>query len=108
MFASPGGSTLEGSSVPMSYLAGALSMQLGRTVVDKTGLKPGLYDFKLQWMQSPGDALNLRPPDGSMADNPAGPSIFTAVQEQLGLRLVSSKGPVQVLVIDSAQKPKGD
>jgi uncharacterized protein (TIGR03435 family) len=98
MSASPTGSRMQGNSVPVSYLTGALALQLGRTVVDKTGLPGGFYDFKLEWMPGPSEGVT-QPPDV------AGPSIFTAVQEQLGLRLVSSKGPVPVLVIDSVRKP---
>jgi len=67
----------------------------GRTVVDKTGLT-GHYDFKLHWT-----------PDNTPADSPlaGGPSIFTAVQEQLGLKLEPSTAPLDVLIIDSAEKP---
>jgi uncharacterized protein (TIGR03435 family) len=66
----------------------------GRPVIDKTNLK-GLYDFRLQFTPErlPGN------PDVS------GPSIFTAIQEQLGLRLESTKGPVEVLVIDHVERP---
>ena len=84
-------------------------MQLGRTVIDKTDLK-GEYDFKLEWAAEPGqgglESLGL-PPD-QPRPQPAdanGPSIFTAVQEQLGLRLESQKGPVEIIVIDHAEKP---
>jgi len=97
---------LEATGVPVSNFILGLSQQLGRPVIDKTGLK-GLYDIKLQWTPEfgqgpvvPGGPEPPRPP----ADAP-GPSIFTAVQEQLGLRLESTKGPVDVLVIDSVQKP---
>jgi uncharacterized protein (TIGR03435 family) len=67
----------------------------GRFLIDKTGLT-GHYDFELHWT-----------PDDTPADSPlvGGPSIFTAVEEQLGLKLESAKAPVEVLVIDSAQKP---
>lgn len=69
-----------------------LSPMLGRTVVDRTDLK-GAFDIKLTWA-----------PD----DDPAGPSIFTAIQEQLGLKLEPAKGPVQLLVIDRVEKPSGN
>jgi uncharacterized protein (TIGR03435 family) len=92
--------------VPISNFILALSQQLGRPVVDKTGLK-GLYDIKLQW--SPELGLGFVKSGGPDPDPPpadtSGPSIFTAVQEQLGLRLDSAKGPVEILVIDSVQKP---
>jgi uncharacterized protein (TIGR03435 family) len=68
---------------------------------DKTG-RAGKYDFKLDW------TLDEASPAGPVAGPPSdatGPSIFTAVQEQLGLKLESGKGPVEILVIDSVEKP---
>ena len=70
-----------------------LSVYAGRPVIDRTNLK-GLYDFRLQFV-----------PESFSVNTATGPSIFTAMQEQLGLRLESAKGPVEVLVIDSVQKP---
>ena len=95
----PSGSTLQGKAVPLSYLANGLAISLRRAVVDRTNLK-GLYDFKLQWAQDP--MISGTP---GAAVGSTGPSIFTAIQEQLGLKLQSSKGPVDVLVIDSVSKP---
>jgi uncharacterized protein (TIGR03435 family) len=69
-----------------------------RIVVDRTGLT-GVYDFTLDWVP---DRLSGRPGDGS---EPSGPTIFTALQEQLGLKLESGKGPVEVVVIDRVEKP---
>jgi uncharacterized protein (TIGR03435 family) len=74
----------------MEALVYALSVQLGRPVTDNTGLK-GEFDFKVVWT-----------PD-QVADT-SGPSLFTALQEQLGLRLESTKGPEEVIVVDSVQK----
>jgi uncharacterized protein (TIGR03435 family) len=91
---SPG--SLTAAAVPISTLAWTLAQLLGRPVVDKTGLQ-GLYDCKLQWAPD-------SPPAASPND-PGGPSIFTAVQEELGLKLDSAKGPVDIIVIDSVQKP---
>ena len=87
----------------MSRLISTLLQVLDRPVVDKTGLE-GLYNFKLQWVP---DGLSDGPPlaSGVGASPPSGPSLFTAIQEQLGLRLVSTRGPVDVIVIDSVQKP---
>ncbi len=79
-------------------LASILSRQLGRTVVDRTGLAAA-YDFTLQWTADNGATA------ASTGEADAPPSIFTAVQEQLGLKLESSKGPVPVLVIDHIEKP---
>jgi uncharacterized protein (TIGR03435 family) len=87
---SPG--ALMGKGVPLSALADHLSgppYQLGRQVVDRTGLK-GNYDFTLEWTPSDPDT--------------AAPSLFTALQEQLGLKLEAQKGSVEVLVIDSMEK----
>jgi uncharacterized protein (TIGR03435 family) len=94
---------LMGRVVPTREFAEALTTLLNRTVLDKTALT-GNYDFDLHWtpdgstIHGPGDP-DAPPPD------PNGPSIFTAVQEQLGLELKSAKGPVEMLVIDSAEKP---
>jgi len=84
-----------GGSVSAARLAAALSRTLGRTVVDETSLG-GSYDVSLHW--TPDEA----PP---AVDNSADPSLFTALQEQLGLRLESAKGPVEVLIVDRAEKP---
>ena len=88
-----------------------LTGRLGHTVVDKTGLK-GFFDLRLEFAPDSapvgpfGPAGAVGPPVApGTASDPPGPSIFTAVQEQLGLRLESTKGPVEVLVIDSVQKP---
>ncbi len=94
----------------ISMLANVLSMQLGRPVIDKTGLK-GAYDFKLEWTPDESQrAFGLGEgdrPAGEAAAPPdsSGPSIFTALQEQLGLKLESQKGPVEILVIDGIEKP---
>ena len=85
-----------------------LSRQLGRQVLDETGLK-GAYDFTLRWTSDTG--LNGGPfpiaPDS--ADQPvpdsSGPSLFTALQEQLGLKLESTKGPVDTIVIEHIEEP---
>ena len=103
----PGG--LEGSQMPVSALVDTLSQQLGRTVADQTGLK-GNYDFTLKWTPDDpqgaaafGGGLPL--PPGVQPPDPNGPTLFTALQEQLGLKLESTKGPVDIIVIDRAEKP---
>ncbi len=90
-------------------LAHQLSLQLGRTVIDKTELK-GEYDFKLEWQPEPGQGVleTLGLPADPRPSPPADTnrsSIFTAVQDQLGLRLEARKGPVEIIVIDHAEKP---
>jgi uncharacterized protein (TIGR03435 family) len=93
--------------VSMAQLATSLSRVVARTVVDRTGLT-GLFDFELQWTpevpQRPTSIFRL---NGIDVD-PDGPSIFTALQEQLGLKLESRAGPVQILVIDHVERPTED
>ncbi len=76
----------------------------GKIVVDKTGLK-GAFDFTLKWTPDPtmGDAPPG--PDSGVKIDPSTPLLFTALREQLGLKLESSKEPVDVIVIDSAELP---
>lgn len=100
---------LSGQGVQLDMLTRTLSSQLGRPVIDRTGLQ-GNFDFKLEWTPDPGQAAGPfggGPPgaDAPPPPDPNGASIFTAVQEQLGLRLESQKGPVEMLVIDRVEKP---
>ena len=86
---------LNAHDVPLESLAYTLSGRLSRTVVDKTGLK-GKFDLSLTWS----------PDDGSTAaSDSSAPSLFTALQEQLGLRLQPAKGPVDTLVVDHVEMP---
>jgi len=96
-------SDMNGYMASMLELSNVLSQRLGRSVVDRTGLA-GKFDFKLIWTPGPGEGGSDIPP-GTAAAGDGGPSIFTAIQEQLGLRLESSRGPVDVLVVDRAEKP---
>jgi uncharacterized protein (TIGR03435 family) len=92
--------------IPLEPLTRLLSDRVGRPVVDKTGLT-GNYDFTLQWADEGHDGPP-RGPDAapsSAASEIAGPSIFTAVEEQLGLKLQAEKGPVQVVIIDHIEMP---
>jgi len=88
---------LTGRGVALPVLVNMLAQQLNRTVLDKTGLT-GKYDMTLKW--TPEDAP---PQDNGTGDS--SPSIFTALQEQLGLKLQPAKGPVECLVIDHAEMP---
>ncbi|HET9399681.1 MAG TPA: TIGR03435 family protein, partial [Candidatus Acidoferrales bacterium] len=106
-----GAMTLTATSMPMLSLVRMLSGTLGRPVIDKTGLT-ATYDFKLEYTR---DDLVAGPAPGGggggdgappvPAAESSGPTLFTAVQEQLGLKLESTKGPVQIIVIDRAEKP---
>jgi bla regulator protein BlaR1 len=114
---------------PMWFLVRLLSEQLGRTVIDKTGLT-GRYKFSLHWTPDPGMGGMMGPPgmgpgaapggnapigaggapstpDSSTPDS-SGPSIFTALQEQAGLKLESEKGPVDAIVIDHVEPPSAN
>ncbi|MFZ0962683.1 MAG: TIGR03435 family protein [Terriglobia bacterium] len=101
-----------GQGVPITFLVQQLAQQLGRNVLDQTGLA-GNYDFTLKWTpdQTPMGMAPGPPPGGPAPDNAppppdaSGPSIFTALQEQLGLKLESTKGPVDILVIDHIAQP---
>ena len=100
---------LEGLSTTTDLLADVLSRQqeLGnRLVLDKTGLT-GHYNWKLKWTPAENDAALSAAASSSntSADDPAAPSLFTALQEQLGLRLDSQKGPVDGIVIDHVDMP---
>lgn len=100
----PGGRGLAGKNIPINYFAFVLSRVLDRNVIDKTGLE-GFYDITLDFVR---DFQGVRP-DGAPPPPPAdGPSIFTALREQLGLRLVSARGPVEHLVIERAERPSAN
>jgi uncharacterized protein (TIGR03435 family) len=87
--------------VPVSSLAFSLTGVVGRTVIDKTGLT-GNYDVELKWTPENGDQSST---DNGQTDAQSGPSIFTALEEQLGLKLQPAKGPVQTLVVDRVEMP---
>ena len=105
-------------SVSLDFLVQMLARQLGRPVIDKTGLT-GAYDFTLEWTPESGPGLGPgfassgasvpgKEPsrlDSPAPDEPNGPSIFSAIQEQLGLKLESRKAPTDIIVIESVEKP---
>lgn len=98
---------VNGTAAPMARLAEALARVLGCPVADETGLA-GKYDFRLDW--APADTEPLMQMPGAMPDPAgrpaeAGPSVFSAIQEQLGLRLEARRAPVQVMVIDRLSRP---
>jgi uncharacterized protein (TIGR03435 family) len=81
-----------------------LSKELGRVILDKTGID-GRYDITLKWTPETGATAMNSGTEGSAPPPDSGASIFTAIQEQLGLKLESTKGPVQVLIIDHVEMP---
>jgi len=112
------GMTMECHAATMADLAQTISEQLGAIVVDRTELT-GNYDFTLSWTPDEGAgptmsgsaSMTMRmpatgtPPDSSTPREAPGPSIFTALEEQLGLKLESRKQPVDVIVIDHIEQP---
>ena len=104
----------KGSGMRIAALLPFFSQQTGRVVVDRTGLT-GVYDIDLHWTPDvgrggPGGPLGPPPPGAPSlpAIDPNGPSLMTAVQEQLGLKLESQRAPVDVLVIDRVEHPAGN
>jgi uncharacterized protein (TIGR03435 family) len=103
----PSGDTvLKATSASLSQLASALSSRLNTTILDQTGIA-GRFDVSLQWTPDPTTeplvsktGMPLPPSDAA-----PGPSIFTALQEKLGLKLEARKVPVEVMVIDQAHRP---
>lgn len=100
---------LSGQKVPITQLIDTLSRFSGRIVLDKTNLT-GKYDIDLQYTPEQGQfQAPPGPPPPGMPPlppiDPNGPSLFTALQEQLGLKLESQKGPVEMMVIDHVERP---
>jgi uncharacterized protein (TIGR03435 family) len=104
-----GPGNLSGGGVTMAQLSTTLSQFVQRVVVDRTGLT-GNFDIDLTWTPDQLPQGRGEPPPGVQLPpiDPNGPSIFTAVQEQLGLKLDSQRGPVDVLVIDRVEQPTED
>jgi uncharacterized protein (TIGR03435 family) len=96
--------SLSGDSIPMAMFVGFLSGQVGRTVVNRTDMT-GRYAIELRWSPDFPPAIPGAP---DQQPESGGASIFTALQEQLGLRLVASRGMVEVLVVDHVEKPTGN
>jgi uncharacterized protein (TIGR03435 family) len=102
---------LIGQGIAISNLVEMLSqLGLGLVIVDKTGLT-AKYDFTLQWTPDQGTPMSkrtemgLQPAGNSPLGDSFGPSLFTAMEEQLGLKLEKQRGPVEVVVIDHIEKP---
>jgi len=101
--------SLQSNGMPLSELGIALAGRVGRAIVDQTGLT-GTWDLTLTYAPESAQipAGTLSPDAPPPAGNPDAPSLFTALQEQLGLRLVSTTAPVEVLVIDRVSRPTPD
>lgn len=87
---------IDARKATMDRFADVLSRQMDLPVINQTGLE-GVFNLKLEWTPE-----SLKPAGSGTAEEP---SIFTAIQQQLGLRLRSQKTPVEMLVIDHAEKP---
>ena len=99
---------LNAGGMAMSNLATALAPQVGRIIIDKTELT-GNYDFELTYAP---EAIGAGGPPlingGPVPVDPNTPTLFTALQEQLGLKLDAQRGPVDVVVIDRLEQPAAD
>jgi uncharacterized protein (TIGR03435 family) len=84
-----------------------LSTVLGRTVIDKSGFT-GLFDVQVDFVPDETTPALPAPPPGAAPLDFNGPSILTAMQQQLGLRLESSKGPVEVIIVDYIERPSAN
>jgi uncharacterized protein (TIGR03435 family) len=100
------GARMQSGKVSMEGLIRTLSLVLRRTVIDKTEFT-GLFDLKLDFLPDETTPALPAPPPGAPLDS-SSPSILTAIQEQLGLRLESSKGPVEVIVVDHVERPSAN
>jgi uncharacterized protein (TIGR03435 family) len=100
---------LRGQQIPIEEVARRLSDRVHRAVVDKTGLT-GKYDIDLKWSADDAEFPGgVRASDSNFpTPDPNGPSLFAAIQEQLGLKLVPNKGQAQVLIIDHLEAPSGN
>ena len=103
---SMGRGNITGSSAPIELLTRSLADVVGRPVIDKTGLQ-GKFNWKLEWTPDPGPAKPGAPADVAPADT-LGPSVFAAIQEQLGLKLESTKGSAPVLIVEKADRPSAN
>jgi len=97
--------TITATALSIGSLAGGLIRFAGRSVVDETGLA-GYYDYELRW--TPDEPPEPRPGEPPLAIDPNGPSLLTALQEQLGLRLDARRVAMKVVVIDHAEFPTPD
>jgi bla regulator protein BlaR1 len=99
---------ITGAGISMARLAGALTGQVKHPVADGTGLK-GTYDFSLNWQPEEefgqGAVTENMQPALPPSNAPSGPAIFTALQEQLGLRLQSKEGNANIIIVDHVARP---
>jgi uncharacterized protein (TIGR03435 family) len=99
-----GAGTLEMRGAPLELLAFTLAEAVGRPVVDRTGLQ-GLFDGSLEWAPAPDELQGIFGGAPAPPEAQTGPSIFTALEEQLGLKLQDARAPIETLVITHAELP---
>jgi uncharacterized protein (TIGR03435 family) len=104
---SEGGQQLHASSATLKSLGDWLTRQLSRPVLDKTGLT-GAYDFTLEWMPDTASTSSPDSPNAVTLPGIPGASLFSAIQQLLGLKLDPGKRPMEVLVIDHVERPSGN
>ena len=102
----PGGMPIEGAKIAgrnttIQFLAYGLQQLLDRPVLDSTGV-PGRFDFDLSWRPDP---TQFRGRGDQVPGSPDDPDLFTALKQQLGIRLEPQKAPAPVIIVDSAEKP---
>jgi len=100
----PTGARMQGGKIAMPELVRRLSLMLDRSVIDKTGFT-GLFDLQLDFVADETTPAMPPPPPGSEMP---GPSIAQALRQQLGMQLDSTKAPVEVIVVDHAERPSGN
>jgi uncharacterized protein (TIGR03435 family) len=107
------GGQMRGFASSLANLTVMLTNYLHRPVIDRTGLT-GIYDYTLRWTSDDGQtqsssSIQRGPPSGLPSTDPSGgASLLTAIQEQLGLKLESAKGPIELIVIDHVERPSGN
>jgi uncharacterized protein (TIGR03435 family) len=102
-----GGEEVKALSTDMKTLADFLTRQFSRPVLDKTGLT-GAYDFNLEWMEDAAPTPAPDAPNAATLPGIPGASLFTALQQQLGLKLEPGKSPIEIVVIDHVERPSGN
>jgi uncharacterized protein (TIGR03435 family) len=99
------GTTVYAQAANLAEFAGAIKAVLDRPAINKTDI-PGIFNFRLRFAGGPANSAGVPPTSSTTAAaDLAGPSILTAIQEQLGLKLDAKRGPGEFLVVDSIERP---
>jgi len=107
----PGGFGMKADGQPLSVMTQLLTQATGRVVTDETGLT-GLYDWEIKFdpqvLLQIASQVGVNLPAGANLPASDNPSLLTALREDLGLKLESERGPVEILVIESAEMPEAN